>query len=358
MRLLLCVRDVTEMRKLALAASAQRRELAIIGEILALEPAKFERFIDGSQRHLAENLQAVRSTEGVDAGAQAAAVDLLFRNMHTIKGNARTYGLQQLTDVVHRVEQDYDALRCGAKAWDTEALLDDLHTVRRALEEYAAIHTHKLGRAASAPRRPATQALGDMLEDVLQALPALAVELEKEEPRIAIEDGGLRLSSHAAGVLQDTFMHLLRNAMDHGLETPLARIAKGKPAAGQIRIGVAQTAGGWTITTADDGRGLDLDAIRRKAVERQLVAADAEVSQADIARYIFLPGFSTAQQVTDISGRGVGMDAVRSLVQSLGGRIDIELLGREGEWVRGFQTVLTLPAGLAWANEEEMVVAA
>lgn len=360
MRLLLCVRDVTEMRKLALAASAQRRELAIIGEILALEPAKFERFIDGSQRYLADNLQAVRATDGVDAGAPAAVVDLLFRNMHTIKGNARTYGLQQLTDVVHRVEQDYDALRCGAKAWDTEALLDDLHTVRRALEEYAAIHTHKLGRAASAPRLPATQALGDMLKEVLQSLPALAVELEKEEPRIAIEDGGLRLrlSRHAAGVLQDTFMHLLRNAMDHGLETPLARIAKGKPAAGQIRIGVAPTAGGWTITTGDDGRGLDLEAIRRKAVEKQLVAADAVVSQAEIARYIFLPGFSTAQQVTDISGRGVGMDAVRSLVQSLGGRIDIELLGREGEPVRGFQTVLTLPAGLAWANEEETVVAA
>ena len=358
MRLLLCVRDVTELRKLALAASAQQRELAIIGEILALEPAKFERFMAGSQRYLAENTQAVQGGEGADGEAQAAAIDLLFRNMHTIKGNARTYGLQQLTDVVHGVEQHYEALRAGLKAWDGAALLDDLRSVGQALNEYAAIHTHKLGRAAIAPALHASQALSEMLEDVLQALPALALELGKEEPRIAIADDGVRLHGRAAAALQDIFMHLLRNALDHGLETPLARIAKGKPAAGQIRISVASTAQVVHITTGDDGRGLDLDAIRRKALEKQLVAADAEVSQADIAQYIFLPGFSTAQQVTDISGRGVGMDAVRSLVQSLGGRIDIALLGREGDAVRGFQTVLTLPAALAMANEEDTVVTA
>ncbi|MBS7779269.1 ATP-binding protein [Acidovorax sp. CCYZU-2555] len=402
MRLLLCVRDVTELRKLALEASAQGRELAIIGEILAMEPAKFERFLDSSQAYLAENVQAVRGTDAADARATAPAVDLLFRNMHTIKGNARTYGLQQLTDVVHRVEQDYDALRTGDKAWDAEALLSDLQTVRAALDEYAAIHTHKLGRGASeasleagpllrldraeldavlarlqvkdgdsrdvlaaavqhtrsALERLDTQRLGVMLKDVLGALPALAVELEKEEPRITLADEGVGIRSAAAAALQDTFMHLLRNALDHGLETPLARIAKGKPAAGQIRIDVVSDARGLHITTSDDGRGLDLNAIRAKALEKQLVDADAVVSQAEIAQYIFLPGFSTAQQVTDISGRGVGMDAVRSLVQSQGGRIDIQLLGREGDPVRGFQTVLTLPAALAISYTEETVVVA
>ncbi|MEG1769160.1 MAG: ATP-binding protein, partial [Comamonas sp.] len=402
MRLLLCVRDVTELRKLALEASAQGRELAIIGEILAMEPAKFERFLDSSQAYLAENVQAVRGTDAADARATAPAIDLLFRNMHTIKGNARTYGLQQLTDVVHRVEQDYDALRTGDKAWDAEALLNDLQTVRAALDEYAAIHTHKLGRGASeasleagpllrldraeldavlarlqvkdgdsrdvlaaavqhtrsALERLDTQRLGAMLKDVLAALPALAVELEKEEPRITLADEGVGIRSAAAAALQDTFMHLLRNALDHGLETPLARIAKGKPAAGQIRIDVVSDARGLHITTSDDGRGLDLNAIRAKALEKQLVDADAVVSQAEIAQYIFLPGFSTAQQVTDISGRGVGMDAVRSLVQSQGGHIDIQLLGREGDPVRGFQTVLTLPAALAISYTEETVGAA
>ncbi len=402
MRLLLCVRDVTELRKLALEASAQGRELAIIGEILAMEPAKFERFLDSSQAYLAENAQAVRGTDAADARATAPAIDLLFRNMHTIKGNARTYGLQQLTDVVHRVEQDYDALRTGDKAWDSEALLNDLQTVRAALDEYAAIHTHKLGRGASeasleagpllrldraeldavlarlqvkdgdsrdvlaaavqhtrsALERLDTQRLGVMLKDVLGALPALAVELEKEEPRITLADEGVGIRSAAAAALQDTFMHLLRNALDHGLETPLARIAKGKPAAGQIRIDVVSDARGLHITTRDDGRGLDLNAIRAKALEKQLVDSDAVVSQAEIAQYIFLPGFSTAQQVTDISGRGVGMDAVRSLVQSQGGHIDIQLLGREGDRVRGFQTVLTLPAALAISYTEETVVVA
>lgn len=358
LRLLLCVRDVTEMRKLALAASAQQRELAIIGEILALEPAKFERFLDGSQRYLAENLQAVRCADAADASAQAAAVELLFRNMHTIKGNARTYGLQQLTDGVHRVEQEYEALRTGLKAWDAEALLGDLRTVRQALEEYSLVHTQKLGRTRANLERPDTQTLGEMLKDMLQALPALAEELGKEEARVVMEDGGIAVHSAATAVLQDAFMHLLRNAMDHGLEAPLARIAKGKPAAGQIRITAARAAQGLQITTSDDGRGLDLEAIRRKAVEKQLVAADAVGSAAEIAGYVFLPGFSTAHQVSDISGRGVGMDAVRGLVQSLGGQIHIRLLGSEGEPVRAFQTVITLPLELAMNDDEQMAVAA
>lgn len=402
MRLLLCVRDVTELRKLALAASAQGRELAIIGEILALEPAKFERFVDSSRRYLAENLQAVAGIDAAPGAAPAPAIDLLFRNMHTIKGNARTYGLQHLTDVVHRVEQGYEAVRAGHMAWDGEALRADLHTVRETVQEYVAIHTHKLGRGApqsgleagallqleraeldallarlqvkegdsrdvlaaavqhtrSALERLDTQRLGTMLKDVLQALPALALALDKEEPRIAIVDPGVSIRSGAAAVLQDTFMHLLRNAVDHGLETPLARIAKGKSAAGQIRIDVVSDARGLAITLSDDGRGLDLNAIRGKALEKQLIDTGAVVSQAEIAQCIFLPGFSTAQQVSDISGRGVGMDAVRSLVQSLGGRIDIKLLGREGDAGRSFQTVLMLPAALAIVGGEETVVAA
>jgi HPt (histidine-containing phosphotransfer) domain-containing protein/HAMP domain-containing protein len=402
MRLLLCVRDVTELRKLALAASAQGRELAIIGEILALEPAKFERFVDSSQRYLAENLQAVAGIDAAPGAAPAPAIDLLFRNMHTIKGNARTYGLQHLTDVVHRVEQGYEAVRAGHMAWDGEALRADLHTVRETVQEYVAIHTHKLGRGApqsgleagallqleraeldallarlqvkegdsrdvlaaavqhtrSALERLDTQRLGTMLKDVLQALPALALALDKEEPRIAIVAPGVSIRSGAGAVLQDSFMHLLRNAVDHGLETPLARIAKGKSAAGQIRIDVVSDARGLAITLSDDGRGLDLNAIRGKALEKQLIDTGAVVSQAEIAQCIFLPGFSTAQQVSDISGRGVGMDAVRSLVQSLGGRIDIKLLGREGDAVRSFQTVLMLPAALAIVGGEETVVAA
>jgi len=402
MRLLLCVRDVTELRKLALAASAQGRELAIIGEILALEPAKFERFVDSSRRYLAENLQAVAGIDAAPGAAPAPAIDLLFRNMHTIKGNARTYGLQHLTDVVHRVEQGYEAVRAGHMAWDGEALRADLQMVRETVQEYVAVHTHKLGRGApqsgleagamlqleraeldallarlqvtegdsrdvlaaavqhtrSALERLGTQRLGTMLKDVLQALPALALALDKEEPRIAIVDPGVSIRSGAAAALQDTFMHLLRNAVDHGLETPLARIAKGKSAAGQIRIDVVSDARGLAITLSDDGRGLDLNAIRGKALEKQLIDTGAVVSQAEIAQCIFLPGFSTAQQVSDISGRGVGMDAVRSLVQSLGGRIDIKLLGPEGDAVRSFQTVLMLPAALAIVGGEETVVAA
>lgn len=400
MRILLCIRDVTEVRKLAHAAHAQRRELAIIGEILAMGQPKFEQFIESGKRYLADNKRAIHSTDTSDAKAVSSCIELLFRNMHTIKGNARTYGLQQLTDIVHRVEQDYDTLRSGRKEWHTEALLSDLDAVGQALDEYAAINTQKLGRGAGGSANPSASALpmdraklsalleklqvrdGDsrdalaavvrhtrsalerldaqpleqILKGILDALPALAAELGKEEPRIAVEDSGVRIRGQAAGVLQDSFMHLLRNSMDHGLEAALARIAKGKPAAGQIRLQVALDSLGLKITLSDDGAGLNLEAIQRKAVEKGLVGPNETPTAAEIAQYIFMPGFSTAEMVTDISGRGVGMDAVRSLLQAEGGDIEVQVLGRDGDAIRNFQTVVTLPAHMAVAQTHETVM--
>lgn len=107
LRLMLCVRDVTELRKLAAEASEQRRNLEMIGEILAVSQEKFQHFIDSSTTFVHENERIIRQYSQADSAAIAA----LFRNMHTIKGNARTYNLQHLTNVVHETEQTYHALR-------------------------------------------------------------------------------------------------------------------------------------------------------------------------------------------------------------------------------------------------------
>ncbi|KAF1049764.1 ATP-binding protein [Xylophilus sp.] len=336
-RLLLCVRDVTELRSLARAATAQRRELGLIGEILAVEPEKFHAFAEGAAHYLQENARIVE-THG-----QAEAVGLLFRNMHTIKGNARTYGLQHLTEVVHRVEQHYDAVRSGRAAWVPDELRAQISEVRAALDEYLHIHTAKLGRGG-AVRRGEPERIGEALRGVIDALPALAVELGKEEPHVAIEDDGIAVRPPVCGMLRDAFMHLLRNAVDHGIEPPLARIAHGKPAAGTIGLTLALDDDALRIALQDDGQGLDLDRIRAKALSQGLLPADAAPSADGTAQLIFAPGFSTAEQVTEISGRGVGMDAVRGLVEAEGGSIAIVLLGIEGARVRPFRTVITLPA--------------
>ena len=142
--------------------------------------------------------------------------------------------------------------------------------------------------------------------------------------------------------LADPLVHMIRNSMDHGLESPAERKAAGKPAAGKIRLRASHQAGQIVIEVADDGRGLDRRRILEKAMSRGLVAPTASPSDQEIFHMIFQPGFSTAEKVTDVSGRGVGMDVVRKQVEKLRGRIDIE--SRSG---RGSVFLLKLPLTLA-----------
>ncbi|MGC4053387.1 MAG: chemotaxis protein CheA [Paludibaculum sp.] len=123
--------------------------------------------------------------------------------------------------------------------------------------------------------------------------------------------------------LSDPLVHMLRNALDHGLETPADREAAGKPPTGKVRLKASHQAGQIVIELSDDGRGLDRSRILAKAVQRGLVSADANLSDSEVYHLIFEAGFSTAEKVTDVSGRGVGMDVVRKHIGRLRGRIDI-----------------------------------
>jgi two-component system, chemotaxis family, sensor histidine kinase and response regulator WspE len=140
--------------------------------------------------------------------------------------------------------------------------------------------------------------------------------------------------------LEAPLTHLLRNAVDHGLETPPERAAAGKPPQGSVRIEARHHAGMLAITVTDDGRGIDPAALRRKIVERGLLAESVarELSALELFEFIFLPGFSTASSVTEISGRGVGLDAVRSMVEAASGFVRVS-----SELGRGTSFHLQLP---------------
>ncbi len=142
--------------------------------------------------------------------------------------------------------------------------------------------------------------------------------------------------------LADPLMHMVRNSVDHGIELPEERMRNGKPAAARVTLKAGHQAGQIVIQVSDDGRGLNQAKILRKAVEKGLVSADAQPTETEIFNLIFHPGFSTAEQITDVSGRGVGMDVVRKQVQKLRGRIDV--LSRPGE---GTTFLLKLPLTLA-----------
>ncbi|VVP29079.1 Hpt domain-containing protein [Pseudomonas fluorescens] len=124
--------------------------------------------------------------------------------------------------------------------------------------------------------------------------------------------------------------HMLRNAVDHGLESAEVRVAAGKPAKGRITLDLSREGGDMIFDIRDDGAGVPLDAVRRKAIKRGLLAADAEISGRDVLQFILQPGFSTAEKITQISGRGVGMDVVHEEVRQLGGSMIIDSVPGKG----------------------------
>ncbi|WP_425099376.1 chemotaxis protein CheA [Tropicibacter sp. S64] len=142
--------------------------------------------------------------------------------------------------------------------------------------------------------------------------------------------------------LTDPLMHIIRNVVDHGLEAEEDRVAMGKAAKGQIRLSARYSGAEVLISLADDGRGLNRDAILKRAVERGLIAAAADVPEEEIARLIFEPGFSTAEAVTELSGRGVGMDVVHRTIEALRGSLEVA-----SEPGHGTTVTLRLPLTLA-----------
>ncbi|MGA7780101.1 MAG: Tar ligand binding domain-containing protein [Paraburkholderia sp.] len=386
MRLMLCVRDVTELRQLAAEAGEQKRRLEMIGEILAVTEEKFHHFVDSATGFVNENERIIRQHTQADSEALAE----LFRNVHTIKGNARTYSLQHLTSIVHETERRYDALRRNdvSEEWNQEVLIADLERVKEAIERYRTINDVSLGRKDSGRRGNAehylmvdqghiqeslrlleaadpvdvrslqtmrdsvhrtlrilgTETIEETLSGVLESLPSLARELGKEPPIVRIKDDGYRVNRQVSSTLKNVFMHLMRNSVDHGIETVAVRVAQDKAAAGTIDIEAGVNRGALQITLSDDGCGLALGRIRSIASARGWLDADAQLSDEVVADFIFHPGFSTAERVTEVSGRGVGMDAVRDFLKRENGSIELRFTDdRRGADYRLFQIVVCLP---------------
>ncbi|MCP8937823.1 chemotaxis protein CheA [Alsobacter sp. SYSU M60028] len=180
---------------------------------------------------------------------------------------------------------------------------------------------------------------------VFQRLPRLVRELErslgkKAELKLAGED--TEVDKTIVEELADPLIHMIRNAMDHGLESPEDRLAAGKPQEGVIRVSAEHRGSRILISISDDGKGIDRDRLIEKARSRGLIAPDVDLTPEEADNLIFHPGLSTAAKVTDVSGRGVGMDVVRRNVEALGGRITVE--SSPG---RGCKFTLGLPLTLA-----------
>ena len=178
----------------------------------------------------------------------------------------------------------------------------------------------------------------------------LAFQQEKEI-NVVLTGLDTELDKEVIEHFTDPMKHLVRNCVDHGIESPEERVGKGKPAAGTIELKAYQRGGRVFVEIREDGRGMDLEAIRKKAVEKGWVRADEAVDDETLLKFIFKPGFSTSSEVTELSGRGVGMDVVKTELNQLGGTIDIRT-----ERDRGTSFVLCLPLTSALMEVLHVVV--
>jgi len=179
------------------------------------------------------------------------------------------------------------------------------------------------------------------LEGTFQRFQRMARDLAvKQNKQIKVILTGLdtELDKEVIEHVTDPLKHLVRNSIDHGLETPEERQAKGKPPTGNVEFKAYQRAGRVFVEIRDDGKGIDLTGIRQKAIEKGWIAADQVLSEDELLDFLFRPGFSTTSEVTELSGRGVGMDVVKTQLDQLGGTIDIHT-----EKDKGTTFVLCLP---------------
>lgn len=198
---------------------------------------------------------------------------------------------------------------------------------------------HAIMQVRMLPVGTVFQRFGRLVRDISRKL--------GKEVRLEISGEETEADKNVIEPLADPLIHILRNSLDHGIEMPEVRARSGKPACGTIRIAASQQSDRVVIEIGDDGAGIDPKRVRDKAVERGLIPADraSTLSDEEAVQLIFLPGFSTAERISDLSGRGVGMDVVRTAIERINGSVELHSVLGQGTTIR-----LSLPLSMAVTN--------
>jgi signal transduction histidine kinase len=347
---LLRIRDVTTEVETQRVLTAQCEYVAVFERAMA-DPHGVREFIEDTSR-LIERLPG--DTDLVDRK----------RTAHTIKGNAAIYGVTSVAEVAHRLE---DAMAesaaidpamvqelvatWGAFATRVEHLLGD----RRAHVDIPCAELEALADLAERAGASAAERLRALLHEPVslrfsgfrRQMARVAERLGKPAPEVAVEADGVRLPPDRLRPFWSAFAHLVRNALDHGIEPADERCAIGKPAAGRIALRARIDDGVVAIEITDDGRGISWDRVRDQARAAGLPAAD----HGDLVRALFADGISTAAEVSETSGRGVGLAAVRAAVEELGGGIEVDSApGRGARFVFTFVIPSVAPRTRRWSQ--------
>jgi HPt (histidine-containing phosphotransfer) domain-containing protein len=382
-KVLVSIRDVTKLRKLEAQTRRQEEDMNVIMELIQIPEDRFHRFIEKTLAYLQENRSIIQDGRQL----RTDVIKRLFVNMHTIKGAARTYYLGALSNASHEAEQYYAALQKDETLWDAARLFRDLERVEAVVEHYRFVSQSRLGwqsgnQSVRISRRDiedtldrlgrlesmklnkaaldclhesrefllksCSTALPGVIDECCRGMDSMARDLGKATPIVALETSSVMLKDRGADLLHSLLTHLLRNSLDHGFESTDERLRKGKPAQGRIHLATRVSAPYFYFHYRDDGQGLDL--LRLEAIGKERGLLPLRYGYQDVAELIFRSGLSTKDAVSEFSGRGVGLDAVRSYLEEVGGSVQVLLESVSDPAHVPFTLIMALPLDLCFVT--------
>ena len=358
--LLLTIRDVTDIKRLQEEARKQEIELGYISEVLKVPVDKMEDFLNSSEQLVDDSINITQESDG----SSVEIIHKIFRNLHTLKGNARSYGLQGIAQDTHIAEKHFSNWRSEATiSWTKPEVENILKKSRDLISNYRYVNDVKLGRKndnldqimvdrghveeninqlskldfsqLATDSRNIVRSIGaffqdlvyhrleHVLKDQIVSVSRLADDLNKEVPVFKFQDSGISIKREYHQIIRNIFIHLFRNSLDHGIEVTEQRLNQGKSAEGTITVEAIPEGESLVIGYYDDGGGLDLDNILKKAVDIGTVSSGKSMTRQNVANILISSGFTTKDKVTEISGRGVGLDAIQNFAKEQGASFEI-----------------------------------
>lgn len=358
-RLLVVISDVTEFLALKKGVEEEQKradaKTRVFSELLKANRSTLDSFCaeaDDRIRDLISGANRVKESRSV------AAANELFRDLHTLKGNARFAGLTFVSQKVHAIEDRFSESRNDLDKSDLDPLIQEIADLGTLTSEYTKAYREifaSKGKSIEAKilalvlklikkdidREQVDQLANALIEEKIGSFNELVanfspmvadISASLEKPVREFSFGpDLFVSKKVYSALQDAFTHLFRNALDHGLESPEERKRLGKPEMGTLSATWRLVGDQVEIKVADDGSGVDCDRVLKIAREKHLPGSEVNgLSEEQIIEFLFAPNFSTKDAVSAISGRGVGLDAVRAIVEENGGKISMHSKRRQG----------------------------
>ncbi len=324
-------------RELEQEKQAHEAEMESISAILKAGPAALKDFVDESRQGLLSAMQAIPNL------AERNTLNQAFREIHSVKGSAGMMGFHRIAADAHAAEgllagvrdrdQPADEAMKSSVEQAVKVVFSDFDSIQKLYSSFTAFTSGPLLDSAG----QTASSLDRFLDSLRQMTADLSVRVQKEITFHA--QNGVGDLPFLAKV-KNPLIHMIRNAVDHGVEDPFERLGKGKPKEGNIRLAVSRDGDSYLIEVADDGAGIDFDRVRMKGIQKKLIPeGDGDVSNSKLLSLLFMPGFSSRDDVTEISGLGVGLDVVKDAVTALGGKISVAT-GKD----KGTRLSLRIPA--------------